>query len=139
MDDQNPTSSPATPPIDPYVLVDQISTDPAIPDEQRVSLLAELGRRLNIPTVVRIGKIAGMPIGMKLKEMEGGFARTKDMRDKHEAAYRVLALREAEAAKTHGVVESSISKQLNEINRRYLEAAQELRDRVIGGTDGERK
>lgn len=117
----------------------QISADPAIPDEQKVSLLTELGRRLSLPTVVRIGKIPGMPIGMKLKEMAGGFTRTKSEKDRYEANYRELAKREDEAARKQGELAPSISEQLNEINRRYLEQAQALRDRVMGGADGERK
>lgn len=138
MNDQNASDSHPTPPVDPYMLARQISADPAIPDEQKASLLAEIGGQLGITSITTMSRM-GMPTAMKVRQFVGLIEGRKQMEDTQKEAGREAAGIARSAAGILGQAQRSLADNFAEINKRYLDQALALKERVMGSSDGERK
>ncbi|KKR73729.1 MAG: hypothetical protein UU15_C0003G0001, partial [Candidatus Levybacteria bacterium GW2011_GWC2_40_7] len=71
------SNTPSTPtPQDPFTLAHQISSDPAIPDEQKLSWLAEIGKGVGAgESVERLLALTRLPIGARIEQIGGAIAR----------------------------------------------------------------
>ncbi|OGH10959.1 MAG: hypothetical protein A3B38_00110 [Candidatus Levybacteria bacterium RIFCSPLOWO2_01_FULL_36_13] len=67
-------ANPNQPPQDPFNLARQISTDPAVPDEQKLEMLTEIGRGVGVD-VDRINRLQRVPIIQRAEIIAGHIAR----------------------------------------------------------------
>lgn len=138
MPDDSTTPDSATPPVDPYALARQISSDPAIPDEQKLSLLSEIGTGLGITGVVQINNV-GMPTERALKAVEGFITRHGDRKEKMSGLIAEADEASALAASTRDNAGLELAEGMREIEARYQQSLAEVAQRLRGGSEGDRK
>ncbi|KKQ00788.1 MAG: hypothetical protein US77_C0004G0005 [Microgenomates group bacterium GW2011_GWC1_38_14] len=67
-------ANPNQPPQDPFALAQQISTDPVVPDEQKLEMLTEIGRGVGVD-VDRINTLQRIPVSQRAEIIAGHIAR----------------------------------------------------------------
>lgn len=124
-------------PQDPFVLARQISADPAIPDEQKLEWLTEIGRGVGVD-VDRVNALQRIPIHQRAEIISGHIARNGE-------AARQIAELKAEAKGSLGEADANLAKSTAEIATRVRELKEYNEPRIaeadaeVERATGERK